>query len=259
MNTERPNSSGSEATFRVSSEEAESPLPNSSGDLRSLTELVVKEAFSPLPIPKIYVCNFCEKKYKTRSGLKYHSKHCTKIISPVSFDESSYVRSTVDVSAPTSPHIETEANINPLLNRILPPDPATWHSPRLVFLPRDCDYVFRPVVGDDAGNEVEASKPEKLGEQTLKEATRNGNPPCQTRPATTSPTELVVKRLPFLVAPCQTLQVCVPMKLPCHNLRNIQIFLVYYNKISTSIFFVGYTIIMVIIFYQYLQEMDTKN
>ena len=236
-----------------------------------------------MPIPKIYVCNFCEKKYKTRSGLKYHSKHCTKIISPVSFDESSYVRSTVDVSAPTSPHIETEANINPLLNRILPPDPATWHSPRLVFLPRDCDYVFRPVVGDDAGNEVEASKPEKLGEQTLKEATRNGNPPCQTRPATTSPTELVVrsacvarnlaqtrpattsptelvvKRLPFLVAPCQTLQVCVPMKLPCHNLRNIQIFLVYYNKISTSIFFVGYTIIMVIIFYQYLQEMDTKN
>jgi len=49
----RPNSSGlcsNEATFRVSSEEAtqnESPLPNSSGERRSPSELVVKKATVP--------------------------------------------------------------------------------------------------------------------------------------------------------------------------------------------------------------------
>ena len=44
-----PNSSGSKATFRVSSEEAESPLPNSSGDLRTPSELVVQRLSAPLP------------------------------------------------------------------------------------------------------------------------------------------------------------------------------------------------------------------
>jgi uncharacterized protein (DUF1330 family) len=44
-----PNFSGGSATFEVSSEEAFSPLPNSSGDLRSPSELVVQRLTSPLP------------------------------------------------------------------------------------------------------------------------------------------------------------------------------------------------------------------
>jgi hypothetical protein len=42
------------------------------------SELVVKEAFGPpcRTVPKIYVCDLCEKKYRTHSGLKYHSRNC---------------------------------------------------------------------------------------------------------------------------------------------------------------------------------------
>jgi hypothetical protein len=54
---------------------------NSEGDRRSPEEL-------ERTIPKIYVCDLCEKKYRTRSGLKYHSRNCILRPSTASDDES---------------------------------------------------------------------------------------------------------------------------------------------------------------------------
>jgi len=51
----RSNSSGSEPTFRVSSEAAGSPFPNSSGDLRSPSELVVKTSPATMSPSKLVV------------------------------------------------------------------------------------------------------------------------------------------------------------------------------------------------------------
>ena len=87
----------------------ERTIPQTRPATMSPTELVVKEAFSPpcqtfpvcVPIKlpselvvkrlsapcKIYVCDLCEKKYRTRSGLKYHSRNCILRLSTASDGE----------------------------------------------------------------------------------------------------------------------------------------------------------------------------
>ena len=85
---------------------SERPIPQTRPATMSPTELVVKEAFSPpcqtLPVAKlpselvvkrlsapckIYVCDLCEKKYRTRGGLKYHSRNCIQHLSTASDGE----------------------------------------------------------------------------------------------------------------------------------------------------------------------------
>ena len=102
-------------------------------------------------VPKIYVCNLCEKKYKTRSGLKYHSKNCTKIILPV-----------------TSLH----PNFSGFRS-----DSATFEV--------SSEGAFCPLPENSEGDR---RSPEELV--------------VQTRPATLSPTELVVKEAGS--PPCQS-------------------------------------------------------
>jgi hypothetical protein len=121
-------------------------------------------------VPKIHVCTFCEKKYKTRSGLKYHhSKNCSKNkpVVPVTLPNSSG-----DLQSP--PELVTRRLLD---TEVLLPNPPVRRSSTFTD-----SVAYNPLPEDVIVNSI-------ITPEMVERASCYAD---QTRPATKSPTELVV-------------------------------------------------------------------
>jgi hypothetical protein len=118
-------------------------------------------------VPKIHVCTFCEKKYKTRSGLKYHhSKNCTKN------------KPVVPVTLPNSSgDLQSPPELVARRLSALSPNPPVRRSSTFTD-----SVAYNPLPEDVIVNSI-------ITPEMVERASCYSD---QTRPATSSPTELVV-------------------------------------------------------------------